>query len=130
MASRWPLGLASSSPRLLIDLVLDRGGLRRFFAVTLSTDEIHRGKPAPDVYLQVARELDEDPARCAAIEDSSNGLRSAARAGLLVVAVPRRGYPPDPDAIAEARAVLPDLSALTPELVEGLASTPDVEEGR
>jgi HAD superfamily hydrolase (TIGR01509 family) len=120
MGNRWPLGLASSSPRLLIDLVLDRSRLRRLFAVSLSTDEVHRGKPAPDVYFEVTRQLDKDRRRCAAVEDSSNGLRSAAQAGLLVVAVPHPRYPPDPEAIAEAKAVLADLSALTPELVEGL----------
>ncbi|HYW26038.1 MAG TPA: HAD family phosphatase [Terriglobales bacterium] len=120
MASRWPLALASSSPRRLIDATLDRADLARFFAVSVSTEEVGRGKPAPDVYLEVARRLAMDPRSCAAVEDSSNGLRSAARAGLLVVAVPHPRYPPDPDAVAGAAAVLPGLRALTPELLEKL----------
>ncbi|TMC04102.1 MAG: HAD family phosphatase [Chloroflexi bacterium] len=120
MAARWPLGLASSSPRRLIDLTLDRAGLARYFAASVSTEEVERGKPAPDVYLEVARRLGVDPRSSAAIEDSSHGLRSAARAGLLVVAVPHPRYPPDPDALAGAVAVLPALPAQTVELVDGL----------
>jgi HAD superfamily hydrolase (TIGR01509 family) len=123
MASRWQLGLASSSPRRLIELTLDRAALARYFAVSVSTEEVDRGKPAPDVYLEVARRLGRDPRRCAAVEDSSNGLRSAARAGLLVVAVPHPRYPPDPDALASVRAVLSDLRALTPELVQSLRAS-------
>jgi HAD superfamily hydrolase (TIGR01509 family) len=124
MASRWPLGLASSSPRRLIDLTLDRAGLAPLFAASVSTEEVKRGKPAPDVYLEVARRLGRDPRDCVAVEDSSNGIRSAARAGLPVVAVPHPRYPPDPDALALAGAVLPDLGALQPELVERLAGSP------
>jgi HAD superfamily hydrolase (TIGR01509 family) len=124
MASRWPLGLASSSPRRLIDLALDRADLARFFAVSVSTEEVERGKPAPDVYLEVARRLGRDPRSCAAVEDSSNGLRSAARAGLLVVAVPHPGYPPDPDAVAAAAAVLPGLQGLTTELLDRVRGAP------
>jgi HAD superfamily hydrolase (TIGR01509 family) len=124
MASRWQLGLASSSPRRLIDVTLDRAGLAGFFAASVSTEEVERGKPAPDVYLEVARRLVRDPGACAAVEDSSNGIRSAARAGLLVVAVPHPRYPPDRDALALAGAVLADLRALTPELVERLPGSP------
>jgi HAD superfamily hydrolase (TIGR01509 family) len=124
MASRWPLGLASSSPRPLIDLTLDRAGLAGFFAVSVSTEKVERGKPAPDVYLAVAHGLGRDPRACVAVEDSSNGIRSAAGAGLLVVAVPHPRYPLDPDALALAGAVLPDLRALTPELVERLPGSP------
>jgi HAD superfamily hydrolase (TIGR01509 family) len=120
MASRWQLGLASSSPPRLIGLVLERSGLAEFFALSISTEEVGRGKPAPDVYLEATRRLGQLPGSCAAVEDSSNGIRSAARAGLLVVAVPHPRYPPDPDAIASASAVLPDLRALTPELVQSL----------
>ena len=95
LAARWPLGLASSSPRSLIDTVLDAASLRSAFTVALSTEEVARGKPAPDIYLAVAWP-GKPPAVCAAVEDSSNGLRSAAAAGLAVIAVPHPKYPPAP----------------------------------
>ena len=120
LAARWPLGLASSSPRSLIDTVLDAASLRSAFTVALSTEEVARGKPAPDIYLAVAGRLDKPPEVCAAVEDSSNGLRSAAAAGLAVIAVPHPKYPPAPDAIEAARLVLPSLEELTVETVTGL----------
>ncbi|MEV0425334.1 HAD family phosphatase [Micromonospora sp. NPDC050495] len=120
MAARWPLGLASSSPTRLIAAALDAMGLTDAFGATLSTEETARGKPAPDVWLAVAARLGVDPARCVAIEDSSNGVRSAAAAGMRVVAVPHGSYPLDPDAAALAAVLLPAIGALTPELVAGL----------
>jgi len=120
MAAHWPLGLASSSPPALIETVLKAAGIESLFAATVSTEEVSHGKPAPDVYLTVARRLGIEPARGVAVEDSSNGLRSAAAAGLQVVAVPHPRYPPDPDALAVARVVLRDLSGLTPDVVAGL----------
>lgn len=119
-ASRWPLGLASSSPPQLISLVLDRSGMAQFFSATVSTEEVDRGKPAPDVYLEATRRLFKEPQDCVAVEDSSNGIRSAVRAGLVVIAIPHPRYPPDPDAVISARAVLPNLRALTAEVVEAL----------
>jgi HAD superfamily hydrolase (TIGR01509 family) len=121
MAAMWPLGLASSSPRRLIDIVLDRAGLSELFAVTMSTEEVGRGKPAPDVYLAVARRLGVEAARCVAVEDSTNGLRSAHAAGFHVVAVPRPEFPPDPDALPVAARVLGGLDELTIEVVASLA---------
>ena len=111
------LGLASSSPRRLIDVVLDTAGLTECFAATVSTEEVERGKPAPDGYLEAARRLGADPRGCVAVEDSSNGLRSAYAAGMHVIAVPHPRYPPAPDALALAWRVLPSLDALTPELL-------------
>jgi HAD superfamily hydrolase (TIGR01509 family) len=122
LAARWPLGLASSAPRSLIETVLDTASLRPFFLAVLSTEEVARGKPAPDVYLSVAGLLDVPPMACAAVEDSSNGLRSAAAAGCAVIAVPHQKYPPAPDALAAARLVLPGLSGLTVEAVEAVAT--------
>lgn len=113
LAAVWPLGLASSSPRALIDVVLDRTGLAGSFLATVSTEEVARGKPAPDGYLAVASQMSVDPARCAAVEDSSNGLRSAHAAEMHVIAVPRPSYPPDPDALALAGYVANDLGDLT-----------------
>ncbi|MBX6355409.1 MAG: HAD family phosphatase [Micromonosporaceae bacterium] len=115
MAARWPLGLASSSPRSLIDRVLAEAGLTGAFAASLSTEEVARGKPAPDVYLTVAQRLGVRPGSCLAVEDSSNGLRSAAAAGMVVVAVPHPRYPPDPDALALAHRVLHSLDDLHPD---------------
>ncbi|TDD11103.1 HAD family phosphatase [Nonomuraea deserti] len=117
LAERNTLGLASSSPRTLIDVVLDAADLKECFAATVSTEEVARGKPAPDGYLEAARRLDVDPRGCVAVEDSSNGLRSAHAAGMHVIAVPHPRYPPAPDALALAWRVLPNLDALTPELL-------------
>jgi HAD superfamily hydrolase (TIGR01509 family) len=117
LAAVWPLGLASSSPRELIEVVLDRAPLRAFFQAVLSTEEVARGKPAPDVYLEVTRRLAAEPARSVAVEDSTNGIRSAAAAGLRVIAIPRPRYPPDPRALALAGRVLPGVGSLTKEAV-------------
>lgn len=118
LGDRWPLGLASSSNREIIDLALELAGLADAFAVTVSSEEVARGKPAPDVYLETARRLRAAPGQCVAIEDSSNGLRAAAAADMPVIAVPNAHYPPSPDALALAAARLTTLNELTPELVE------------
>ena len=120
IAEGWQLGLASSSNREIIDLVLEHAGLTDAFAVTVSSEEVARGKPAPDVYLEAARRLGADPARCVAIEDSSNGLRSAAAAGTAVVAIPNREFLPGPDALALADVVLGSIEELTPGVVRPL----------
>jgi HAD superfamily hydrolase (TIGR01509 family) len=116
IAARWPVGLASSANREVIDAVLAQSGLDGVFGTTVSGEEVARGKPAPDIYLEAARRLGVDPARSAAVEDSSNGLRSAAAAGMLVVALPNREFPPAPDAVGLAAVVLDSLGELTPEL--------------
>ncbi|MEU4572219.1 HAD family phosphatase [Nonomuraea sp. NPDC023979] len=117
LAASVTLGLASSSPRALIDVVLDASGLTSCFTATVSTEEVARGKPAPDGYLEAARRLGVDPADCVAVEDSSNGLRSADAAGMRVIAVPHPRYPPAPDALALAWRVVDDLGSLTPGLL-------------
>jgi HAD superfamily hydrolase (TIGR01509 family) len=119
LAQRWPLGLASSSNRELIDLVLEISGLARHFRVTVSSEEVARGKPAPDVYLEAARRLGVAPEHCAAVEDSENGIRSAKAAGMRVLAFPNPRFPPADDALALADDVLESLAELTPERVEG-----------
>jgi HAD superfamily hydrolase (TIGR01509 family) len=121
LAARWPLGLASSAPAALIGTVLESAGLRPCFQVTMSTEQVPHGKPAPDIYLAVTARLGCAPADCAAVEDSSNGLRSAASAGLRVIAIPHPKYPPDPDALAATSLVLPSLADLTPGAVLALA---------
>jgi HAD superfamily hydrolase (TIGR01509 family) len=120
LASHWRLGLASSANRPIIELVLDLAGMRQFFAVTVSAEEVPRGKPAPDVYLEAAHRLDVEPSDCAAVEDSTNGLRAAASAGTLVIALPNRAFPPTGDALQLADVVVDSLGQLRPGLVEGL----------
>jgi HAD superfamily hydrolase (TIGR01509 family) len=120
LADRWPLGLASSANREVIDLVLELAGFGDAFRVTVSSEEVERGKPAPDVYLAAARGLGVEPSGCVAIEDSSSGLRAAAAAGMTVIAVPNPHYPPAPDALALASAAVAIVGDITPELVEGV----------
>jgi HAD superfamily hydrolase (TIGR01509 family) len=116
-AERWPLGLASSSNRELIDVVLDAGGIAACFRATVSSEEVARGKPAPDVYLEAARRLGVAAERCAAVEDSHNGIRAAKAAGLRCIAIPNAHYPPG-EAVAEADAVVASLAELAPALLD------------
>jgi len=117
VAARYPLGLASSSNRPLIDAVLDLAGLAPCFRATVSSEEVARGKPAPDVYLEAAGRLGVAPDRCAAVEDSHGGIRSAKAAGMRVVAIPNPTYPPDDEALALADVTIDSLDRLTPELI-------------
>jgi HAD superfamily hydrolase (TIGR01509 family) len=117
MADRWPVGLASSSNREVIDRFLELASLVDAFAATVSSEEVPRGKPAPDVYLETARRLNVPASNCAAVEDSSNGIRSASSAAMCVLAVPNPHYPPGPDAIARSDLVLSRLDELTAETV-------------
>jgi HAD superfamily hydrolase (TIGR01509 family) len=120
LAAEWPLGLASSSNRHVIDLVLDEAGIAGSFRATVSSEEVGAGKPAPDVYLEAARRLAVEPAECAAIEDSTNGIRSAHAAEMTVIAVPNKDFPPAPDALALAALVLDSLEELSPERIRSL----------
>jgi HAD superfamily hydrolase (TIGR01509 family) len=119
LAGSFRLAVASSSNRPLIEAVLETAGIAAAFAVTVSSEEVARGKPAPDVYLEAARRLGVSPGRCAAVEDSSNGLRAAHAAGMRVLALPNAHYPPAADALALADVVLASPDELTPELVRG-----------
>jgi HAD superfamily hydrolase (TIGR01509 family) len=119
IAAHWPLAIASSSNPELIEVVLRSAGLEHAFPVIVSSQEVARGKPAPDVYLEAARRLDVAPARCAAVEDSHNGIRAAKAAGMRVLAVPNPHFPPDDEALRQADVVLGAVSELTPELVLG-----------
>ena len=119
LAAAFPLGLASSSNRPLIDLALELLGVSELFRATVSSEEVARGKPAPDVYLEAARRLGVGPARAAAVEDSHNGILSAKAAGLRVIAVPNAEFPPSDEALAVADVVLGSLAELTPEAIRG-----------
>ena len=122
LAGAFPLAVASSSNRPLIEAVLAGAGIGELFAAVVSSEEVARGKPAPDVYLEAARRLEVEPRRCAAVEDSANGLRAAHAAGMRVLAVPNAHYPPSPDALALADAVVRSAHELTPDLVAGRAA--------
>ena len=117
-AARWPLGVASSSNRELIDAVLELSGLAGNFGASVSSEEVARGKPAPDVYVEAARRLGIPPERCAAVEDSHSGIRSAKAAGMRVVAIPNASYPPDDEALAAADVVLDSLAQLDATAIE------------
>jgi HAD superfamily hydrolase (TIGR01509 family) len=119
LAGRLPLGLASSSTRSLIDAVLDQAGLTDAFAVTVSSEEVARGKPAPDVYLRALEGLAVEPADATAVEDSAAGIRAAAAAGMRVIAIPNRLYPPADDALALADAVLDSIHDLPGRVTAG-----------
>jgi beta-phosphoglucomutase-like phosphatase (HAD superfamily) len=121
LAERWPLGLASSSNRPVIDAFLDGSGLRGCFDAVVSSEEVERGKPAPDVYLAAAAGLRVPPSECVAVEDSTNGIRSAHAAGALVVAIPNRRFPPEASALDLAARVVASLADLTPEAVTAVA---------
>jgi HAD superfamily hydrolase (TIGR01509 family) len=121
LGRRWPLGLASSSPRRLIDIVLESTGLAQWFQVSISTEEVGAGKPSPVVYQTVVERLGVEPAQAIAIEDSSNGLRSAAAAGLGVLAVPHAAFPPTGDALALADVIVDSLDEITVELVASIS---------
>ena len=112
LSGSFPLAVASSSNRPLIDAVLSTADIAGCFAATVSSEEVPRGKPSPDVYLEAARRLGVAPGLCAAVEDSANGIRSAAAAGMHVIAYPNRHYGPEADALALADAVIDSLGEL------------------
>jgi HAD superfamily hydrolase (TIGR01509 family) len=122
ISARWPVGLASSSNREIIELFLEVSGLAGQFAATVSSEEVARGKPAPDVYLEAARRIGVPASGCVAVEDSSNGLRSAAAAGMMVIAVPSPDYPPAEDALALADLRVKGITQVTPALIERVIS--------
>jgi HAD superfamily hydrolase (TIGR01509 family) len=123
VAESYPLGLASSSNRELIDVVLEAGGIAPLFRATVSSEEVARGKPAPDVYLEAARRLGVDPGACVAVEDSHNGIRSAKAAGMRCIAIPNPSFPPG-EAVAEADLVLGSLDELTERVWAAVARPP------
>ncbi len=118
MRERWPLGLASSSNPEVIEAVLEASGLASCFGVALSSQDVARGKPAPDVYLAAAERLGVEPQHVAAIEDSSNGLRAAGAAGMVVVAIPNQDFPPEQDALEAAAICLDSIDELTVKRLE------------
>jgi HAD superfamily hydrolase (TIGR01509 family) len=119
-AGRWRLALASSTNREVIDAVLELAGLDGAFTATVSSEEVTRGKPAPDVYLDAAAKLGVPAAGCVAIEDSANGIRAAHAAGMAVIAVPNPHYPPEPEALALADVTVTAIAEVDPALIGAL----------
>lgn len=119
-AELYPLGLASSSPPDLIEFVLTEAGLRQDFAVVVSSDQVGKGKPSPDVFWRAAERLEIKPERIAVFEDSSSGIRAAHDAGMHVIAVPNPHFPPSEEALALADRVLPSLADFSPEMLSAL----------
>jgi len=130
LAERWPLAIASSSNRPLIDLVLGLSGLASYFEASVSSEEVTSGKPAADVYLAAAKRIGVDARSSVAVEDSANGLRSASAAGMRVIAIPNRDFPPDRESVALAHTVLWSLRQLVPPVVEALGSATAAVPGR
>jgi HAD superfamily hydrolase (TIGR01509 family) len=118
IAKRWRLGLASSSNRPLIDLALELSDLEECFSATVSSEEVARGKPAPDVYAEAARRLSVEPSACAAVEDSHNGILSAKAAAMRTIVIPNKAFPPGVAALVHADAVISSLDELTPEVID------------
>lgn len=114
LARRWPMAVASSSPRRLITTALDAAGLAPSFREVVSSEEVPRGKPAPDVFVEAASRLGFAPRECVAVEDSANGLRAAVASGARVVAIPNHGYPPPEEIVAAAHVRLPSVAWLWP----------------
>ncbi|HKC72904.1 MAG TPA: HAD family phosphatase [Chloroflexota bacterium] len=121
LGAHYPLAVASSSPRELIGVALRKAGFDSAFRATVSSDEVSHGKPDPDVYLLAAQRLGAPARECAAIEDSTNGIRAAVAAGMATMAIPNRAFPPPDDVLAQAHVVLSSLHELTPQLVKSLA---------
>lgn len=108
-ADNFITGLASGSPRSLIDSVTDDPTFRGKFQVALSGDQFERGKPAPDIYLATAAELEVQPGECVCFEDSGNGILAGKQAGMKVVAVPDNRFYPAVEIVAQADVVLESL---------------------
>ena len=116
MADRYPVAIASSSPRVLIDAAVEALGIGDLLQATVSTEEVERGKPAPDGYLRACELLGVAPGEAVAVEDAPNGIRSALAAGMAVVAVPPHFHPPSAELLAEA-TVVESLDQLTLDVV-------------
>lgn len=127
-AERVPIAVASSAPRRLIAAVLEATGLLPHFSAYVSSEEVPRGKPSPDVYLEAARLIGLPPAACLAVEDSSNGIRAAAAAGMTVAAIPNPVYPPRPDALALCAMIAASPDEVRRFLIERLPPASSIQQ--
>lgn len=118
VTSQYPTAIASSAPDRIIRAFLEATDLVETVGFTISSENAAAGKPSPDVYLRAARGLGVPPEECAAVEDSSNGLRAAVAAGTTVFAVPNPHFPPADDALAGTYRVLGAIGELPGALSE------------
>ena len=88
MSGRYPLAVASGGLKPLVLATLEALGIRQHFAAVVTYEDVAHGKPAPDTYLEAARQLGIDPAHCLVFEDTPLGIESATRAGMQSVLVP------------------------------------------
>jgi HAD superfamily hydrolase (TIGR01509 family) len=128
IAATLPVAIASSSHPEVIDEALAATGLGDVFKVVVSSDEVAHGKPAPDVYLEAARRLGIVPAGCLVVEDSYNGVRAGAAAGMFVVLVPNRSVPPLPGTSEIADLVLDRLADLDPGRIDPAGRRPSASD--
>lgn len=120
LGQRWPLALATGSPRELADCALRLTGFGKHFQATVCGDEVRHGKPHPEIYQRAVAALGVAPSRAAGIEDSANGLRALRAAGLWAIAAPGEAFPLLPAELALGHAVVQHLSAITPDFVAAL----------
>jgi HAD superfamily hydrolase (TIGR01509 family) len=120
LAQHYSLGVASSSPLEIIEYALELAGLRQFFGAVVSSDEVPRGKPEPDVYREACTRLGTSPERAAAVEDSASGIQAAFSAGLAVIAIPNPDFPPSAEAVSLADVVLGSIGELNRAVVASL----------
>lgn len=111
------LAVASSSPLSIIEFLMERMGLTESFQALVSSDAVEHGKPSPDVYAFACAQLQVRPEEAVAVEDSGNGIVAAADAGLFVIAIPNKLFPPETAALARASRVLDSIRELTPEVL-------------
>ena len=110
--------IVSGTAQDILDLIIDKQGIRQYFDAINSTDVVAHGKPAPDCYLHVAAKLRVNPGKCVVIEDAQSGVVAGKRAGMAVIAVPNI-YTKSQD-LSAADVILPSLTDVNIPLLEKL----------
>lgn len=119
-ADHYITGLASGSPRGLIDTVTGDKALKGKFNAIISGDQVENGKPSPDIYLAVTEMLGVAPSKCVCLEDSGNGILAGKNAGLKVIAVPDSRFSPSMEKLNQADVILASLSEFSLRTLEQL----------
>lgn len=117
IAGKYRVGLASGSPRVLVDCVLQHGNIAHCFQSVLSGDDVQHGKPHPEIYLRSLEKLGCAPVAAVGIEDAPNGLRALRNAGMWAIAAPCPEFPLDAESLSLAHRHISSMTELTPELV-------------